>query len=377
MYAVDFVHYTDELVQVLEKETGEGRVVHTLGTEVNTDSGNVHAGAPFAGEEAFKINRDILSHELIECRVIKTPKEIELMRYVCSMSSDAHRHVMLTAKPEMMEYQLEANFRHFAYYNGGARHCGYTCICAAGNQGATLHYGHAGAPNNMNVKPNNMLLLDMGAEYHCYGADITRTFPSDGKYSEEQRNIYNAVLASQKAVFDAIKPGVPYTDMHRLAEKVILEHLLRIGLVKGSLEDLVSNHIANIFMPHGLGHMLGLDTHDVGGYEKGTSRIQEPGLRSLRCGRKLEAGMVITVEPGIYFNWPELEQHFQDSAKSKFLVQEEINKYMGFGGVRIEDDVLVTATGMENLTTVPATVEEVEAILAQNPFIKAHHAKSA
>ena len=375
MYAVDFVHYTDELVQVLEKETGEERLVYTLGSVANTDSGNVHAGAPFDGESAFKINKETLSPELIECRVIKTPKEIELMRYVCKMSSDAHHHVMLTTKPEMMEYQLEANFRHFAYYNGGARHCGYTCICAAGTQGATLHYGHAGAPNDKHVKPNNMLLLDMGAEYHCYGADITRTFPSDGKFSEQQRNIYNAVLASQKAVFDAVKPGVAYTDMHRLAEKVILEHLLRIGLVKGSLEDLQANYIANVFMPHGLGHMLGLDTHDVGGYEQGKSRIQEPGLRSLRCGRTLQAGMIITVEPGIYFNWPEIELQLQDPVKSKFLVEEEIIKYKGFGGVRIEDDILITETGMENLTTVASSVDEVEAILAQNPFIQAHHKK--
>lgn len=375
MYAVEFVHYVDELAAVLEKESGADRLVYTLGTEKNTDSGNVHAGAPFEGEAAFKVDREVLSHELIECRAIKSAKEIELMRYVCKMSSDAHRHVMLTTKPEMMEYQLEANFRHFAYYHGGARHCGYTCICAAGTKGATLHYGHAGAPNDANVAPNNMLLLDMGAEYHCYGADITRTFPSDGKYSEQQRNIYNAVLAAQQAVFDQLKPGVPYTAMHRLAEKVILEHLLRIGLVKGSLEDLIANNIGNIFMPHGLGHMLGLDTHDVGGYEKGTSRTQEPGLKSLRLGRELKAGMVITVEPGIYFNWPELEQHFQDAVKSKFLVQEEITKYANFGGVRIEDDVLITATGMENLTTVPASVEEVEAILAQNPFIQEHHKK--
>lgn len=374
MYAVDYVHYVDELVQVLEKETGAGKVVHVL-SGLNTDSGNTHAGAPFEGEGAFNVKKDLLFNELVECRVIKTAKEIELMRYVCKLSSDAHQFVMLNAKPEMMEYQLEANFRHFAYHNGGARNVAYNCICAGGKNGATLHYGHAAAPNSSHVHANNMLLLDMGAEYHCYGADITRTFPSDGKYSEQQKNIYNAVLASQKAVFDAMKPGVSWPDMHRLAEKVLLEHLLRLGIVKGTLEELISNFIANIFMPHGLGHLLGIDTHDVGGYPNGLQRTQEPGLRSLRCGRKLEAGMIVTVEPGCYFNWPELEQHLQDPEKSKFLVAEEIEKYKHFGGVRIEDDVLVTETGMENLTTIPASVDEVEAILAQNPFIQAHHKK--
>jgi len=288
---------------------------------------------------------------------------------VVSMSSDAHKHVMLTTKPSMMEYQLEANFRHFAYYHGGARHVGYSCICAAGTSGATLHYGHAGAPNARPVKPGHMMLLDMGAEYHCYGADITRSFPSDGKYNTQQRAIYNAVLASMHAVYAAAKPGVTWPAMHRLAESVILEHLLKIGLVKGSLDDLKANFIANIFMPHGLGHLLGLDTHDVGGYLPGQQRSTEPGLKSLRCGRTLEAGMIITVEPGLYFNWPELQLHFQDPIKSKFLVAEEIQKYKDFGGIRIEDDILITPTGVENLTTVPSSIDEVEAILAQNPFI--------
>jgi Xaa-Pro dipeptidase len=340
----------------------------------NSDSKAMHAGATFEGIDAFKVNKSVMMHELTECRVIKTKAEIELMRYVNRISSEAHLHVMKTTKPDMMEFQLEANFQHFAYYHGGARHMSYTCICAAGKNGATLHYGHAGAPNISAVRPNHLLLLDMGAEYHCYGSDITRSFPSDGKYNPQQRAIYNAVLAAQKAVMDDCKPGVSWPDMHRLAERVILQHLLEIGLVRGSLEELEAHFIANVFMPHGLGHLLGIDTHDVGGYPNGMTRKQEPGLASLRCGRTLEAGMVITVEPGIYFNWPELVLHLEDPSKSKFLVAEEIAKFKDFGGVRIEDDILITETGMENLTTVPATIEEIEAILATNPFIIAHHA---
>lgn len=372
MYGVDEVHYVDELKSVLESACGAGKQIYVLHGK-NTDSGNMHAGASFSGIEEFNVDKEALFPELVECRVVKTQKEIELMRYVCKMSSDAHVHVMMTTKPSMMEYQLEANFRHFAYYHGGARHVGYSCICAGGKNGATLHYGHAAAPNCNHVRPNDMLLLDMGAEYHCYGADITRTFPSDGKFSEQQRLIYGAVLDAQLTVMRSCKPGVSWPDMHRLSEKVILEHLLKIGLVKGSLEDLQKNFIANIFMPHGLGHLLGLDTHDVGGYPNGLQRSQEPGLRSLRCGRKLLAGMIITVEPGIYFNWPELEQHLNDPAKLAFLVPEEIEKYKHFGGVRIEDDILITETGMENLTTVPSSIDEIEAILKKNPFIAEHH----
>lgn len=374
MYGVDEVHYVDELKSVLESKCGAGRQLYVLHGQ-NTDSGNTHSGASFAGITDFKVDKEALFSELVECRVVKTQKEIDLMRYVCKMSSDAHTHVMLTTKPEMMEYQLEANFRHFAYYHGGARHVGYNCICAGGKNGATLHYGHAAAPNCNLVRPNDMLLLDMGAEYHCYGADITRSFPSDGKFTEQQRLIYGAVLDAQLSVMKACKPGVSWPDMHRLAEKVILEHLLKIGLVKGSLEDLQKNFIANIFMPHGLGHLLGLDTHDVGGYPNGLQRSQEPGLRSLRCGRQLVAGMIITVEPGIYFNWPEFEQHLSDPNKLQFLVPEEIIKYKDFGGIRIEDDILITEIGMENLTTVPSSIDEIEAILAKNPFIAEHHHK--
>lgn len=373
MYAVDEVHFVDELKTVLEAQSGPEKKLFIL-SGVNTDSKNSHAGATFAGIESFSVDKAILMPELTECRVIKSQGEIELMRYINKVSSDAHVHVMKTAKPEMMEYQLEANFQHFAYYHGGARHMSYTCICAGGTNSATLHYGHAGAPNCRHVRPNHMLLLDMGAEYHCYGADITRSFPSDGKYSEQQRGIYNAVLAAQKAVMAEAKPGVSWPDMHRLAERVILEHLLKLGLVKGSLADLQKNFVANIFMPHGLGHLLGIDTHDVGGYPNGMERSQEPGLRSLRCGRKLEAGMVITVEPGIYFNWPELELALTDPAKSAFLVAEEINKYKDFGGIRIEDDILITETGNENLTTVPSEIDQVEAILGSNPHIQEHHA---
>ena len=368
MYGVDEVHYVDELKQVLEALTGSEKKVYVLHGQ-NSDSGSFHAGVTFEGMSEFNVDKEVLYPELVECRVIKTEKEIELMRYIVGISSDAHKHVMLTTKPSMMEYQLEANFRHFAYYHGGARHMSYTCICAAGNNGATLHYGHAGAPNAAPVKPGHMLLLDMGAEYHCYGADITRSFPSDGKFNEQQKAIYNAVLAAQHAVFAAAKPGVAYSAMHRLAEHVILEHLLQIGLVQGSMEDLKANFIANIFMPHGLGHLLGLDTHDVGGYPNGLQRSTEPGLRSLRMARVLEAGMVLTVEPGIYFNWPEIELHLADPIKSKFLVASELAKFKHFGGIRIEDDIVITQTGIENLTTVPSSVDEIEAILAQNPFI--------
>lgn len=278
---------------------------------------------------------------------------------------------MKNARPGIMEYQLEAEFRYHAHFHGGCRNVGYTCICASGDNGAVLHYGHAGLPNNKQVQKDDMLLLDMGAEYHCYSADVTRSFPASGKFSAQQRIIYEAVLAAQQAVIDAAKPGVAWKDMHELAYKVILQRMQAAGLVaKGAdLQQALDADIAALFMPHGLGHLLGIDTHDVGGFLQGQTRLARPGFRSLRCYRTLEAGMFITVEPGIYFNSLMFEAAFADPAKSKFLVKEEIEKYYGFGGVRIEDDIAITATGCENYTVAPRQIDEIEAILAQNPFI--------
>jgi Xaa-Pro dipeptidase len=209
-----------------------------------------------------------------------------------------------------------------------------------------------------------MFLNDSGGEYHGYAADITCSYPVNGRFTHEQRMIYETVLAANLAVQQAMKPGVAWPDMHRLAERVLAERLRDAGLVKGSVEELLANHIPALFMPHGLGHLMGLDVHDVGGYPEGTTRIDEPGIRSLRCGRKLETGMVITVEPGVYFIDAVLEPALADSVKSRFLAADVVKKFRAFGGVRIEDDVLVTEGGALNLTRVPREPGEIEAVMA-------------
>lgn len=208
----------------------------------------------------------------------------------------------------------------------------------------------------------------MGAEYHCYGADITCSYPASGKFTERQRDIYEAVLAGQQAVIAALKPGVSYVEMHKLSEREMLAVLRERGYVQGSVEEMMEQRIGALFQPHGLGHMLGLDTHDVGGYPEGAERSTEPGLRSLRTVRDMEAGMVVTVEPGCYFIRALLEPALQDPIQSKFLVAEKIAAMLDFGGVRIEDDVLITAEGCENLTVCPRTVAEVEAVMAGAPW---------
>jgi len=310
------------------------------------------------------VESEVLHQTMIQLRAVKTPAELEVMRYVCKVSSEAHVELMKKVKPGMYEYQAESLFMHHCYFYGGHRHVGYTCICGAGTNAAVLHYGHAGAPNDAPISDGDMLLFDMGGEYARYGADITCSYPANGKFSEQQKTIYNIVLASVKAVEDAMRPGVSWPDMHLLAERTILEGLVEAGILVGSVDEMMDACLASTFMPHGLGHLLGIDTHDVGGYLAGESRSSRPGLASLRMGRVLEENMVVTVEPGVYFIDCALDKALATPEQARFINQEGLAAYRTFGGVRIEDDVVVTSDGIENLTLVPREVDDIEAVMA-------------
>lgn len=360
-YEVEEVKYVDELDELVSSLNP--RAVHVL-HGMNTDSKNFHAGASFKGIEKYNVNKDLLFPVLVECRVIKSEDELNLIRYANKVSSRAHMEVMRRVHHGMMEYQAEAIFLYEVYHNGGCRHVSYTCICASGENSAVLHYGHAGAPNSKQLQDGQILMFDMGGEYHCYASDISRSFPVNGKFTEDQKMIYEGVFAAQEAVMNTMKPGVSWPDMHLLSHRVICEHLTKHGLLKGDINEMMENHIGALFMPHGLGHLMGIDTHDCGGYPNGMKRSDSPSLRSLRCGRVLEENMVVTVEPGIYFIPALLDPALADPVKSKFLVAEKIETFRGFGGVRIEDDVIVTKTGMENMTTAPRTVKEIEEWIA-------------
>uniref|UniRef100_A0A4W3JYE6 Xaa-Pro dipeptidase n=1 Tax=Callorhinchus milii TaxID=7868 RepID=A0A4W3JYE6_CALMI len=298
-------------------------------------------------------------------RVIKTDLEMEILRYTNRISSEAHKEVMKAVRVGMKEYELESLFEHYCYKRGGMRHTSYTCICGSGINSAVLHYGHASAPNDKTILDGDLCLFDMGGEYYCYGSDITCTFPANGQFTADQRAIYEAVLRSSRAVMQAVRPGVAWPDMHRLADRVHLEELTKIGILQGSVENMMKVHLGAVFMPHGLGHFLGCDVHDVGGYPEGVDRIEEPGLRSLRTARVLLEGMVLTIEPGIYFIQHLLDPALADPAQACFINADILGRFRGFGGVRIEDDIAVTTNGMELLTCVPRSVEEVEALMAE------------
>lgn len=375
-YAVDDVLYVEDLKQWIdnslnkENTAASGAQLHLM-SGVNSDSGKSASPADYDGinmlHDKGLVKTSILYNLLAECRVTKSSTEIEVMRYCAYVASNAHVQVMKCAKECSFEYELEAKFQYEIYRNGGCRKCAYTCICACGPNAAVLHYGHAAAPNDRQLLPTDMALLDMGAEYHGYVSDITCSFPFSGTFSEDQRSIYQGVLEAQRVVLQHMFAGTRWTDCHRLAEKAIIKNLQKIGVLKAefSVEEMAEGCVGAVFMPHGLGHLIGCDTHDVGGYlPDSPERMPVPGLNKLRTARVLEVGMVLTNEPGCYFIDALLQKALSSPDQSKYFDTEVLSRFKGFGGVRLEDVVLVTDNGPESLSTCPRLVEEIEAVMA-------------
>jgi Xaa-Pro aminopeptidase len=263
-------------------------------------------------------------------RLVKDTHELALMRRACAISGAAHRRAMATARPGMHEYQVEAELIH-AFLREGAQAVAYNSIVASGPNACVLHY----RDNNRQMNDGDLLLIDAGCEYQGYASDITRTFPVSGTFSGPQRAVYELVLAAQLACIDAVAPGRPFHAYHEVAERVLAQGLIDLKLCEGSLDSVLESGAYKQFYMHRAGHWLGLDVHDVGLYRvNGESRLLEPG-------------MLLTVEPGCYIRpGDKVPEEFWDI------------------GVRIEDDVLVSATGNENLTAAaPKTVADIEALM--------------
>jgi Xaa-Pro aminopeptidase len=261
-------------------------------------------------------------------RLLKDAHEIAVMRRAAAISCDAHRRAMQNARPDWYEYQVEAELAH-EFLRQGAQSVAYSSIVASGPNACVLHY----RDNNRQMREGDLLLIDAGCEYQGYASDITRTFPVDGRFTGPQRDVYELVLASQRACLDAVKPGVAFHDYHGVAERVLAQGFIDLGLCKGSLDEVLEQGTYKQFYMHRAGHWLGMDVHDAGLYRaKGESM-------------RLAPGMVLTVEPGAYIRPA-------DNVPERFWNI----------GVRIEDDVLVTADGHANLTVAaPKSVADVEA----------------
>lgn len=369
-YLVDDVYFVDEMESVLRDVLG----VQSLRWYdfTNLDSGLSLPQPVFDGSDNLKfISGPAMAHALNELRVVKTEAEIVILQYTNDVTSRSHistmQEVFSKRLPEVMamEHFAETNFRYRSALEGCAR-VGYHCIACSGLNNAVLHYGHAGEPNNESVAADSLRLIDMGAEYHCYTADVTVTFPTSGRFSAEQKIIYSAVWEAVLAVERAVKPNVDYRDMHRLSHRVMLEQLVKTTnlFTTSNVDELLKHNVAASLSPHGLGHSIGTDVHCVGGYLPGEQKDKtDLSIKGLRFGRPLKQNMVITVEPGLYFIEYLLDELKSDPVKSKLVNWQEMNRFKSVGGVRIEDNIVITENGCRVLTDVPRTVEDVEAVM--------------
>ncbi|MCI8207932.1 Xaa-Pro aminopeptidase [Pseudomonas sp. S25] len=273
-----------------------------------------------------------LDHLLHDMRLYKSAAEIKVMREAAQISARAHVRAMQACRPGLYEFSIEAEL-DYEFRKGGAKMPAYGSIVASGRNACILHYQE----NDALLRDGDLVMIDAGCEIDCYASDISRTFPVSGKFSPEQKAIYELVLKAQEAAFAAIGPDKHWNQAHEATVLVITEGLVELGLLQGDVDELIADEAYKAFYMHRAGHWLGMDVHDVGDYKVGGE------------WRVLEVGMTLTVEPGIY-----IAPDNQQVAK----------KWRGIG-VRIEDDVVVTKKGCEILTGgVPKSVAEIEALMA-------------
>ena len=275
-----------------------------------------------------------LEHVLHEMRLFKSPEEIKLMRRAAEVSARAHVRAMKACKPGMYEYQIEGELVH-EFVQDGLRAVAYQSIVAGGKNACVLHY----TENKDKLKSGDLLLIDAGVECDHYAADITRTFPISGKFSEPQKALYQLVLDAQEAALEQIGPGIPWNKAHDASVEVLTKGLVGLGLLKGRVKKLIKDEKYKQFYMHRIGHWLGMDVHDVGDY-----KIKDEW-------RLLEPGMVLTIEPGLYVP----------------ADCDTVDKQWRGIGIRIEDNVLVTKDGHEILTLfVPKSISDIEAVMQGN-----------
>ena len=337
IYGVDDAFPIEDMDDILPGLIeGHDRIFYNMGNDQNFDQrvlgwvnqirGKARAGV-VAPAEFISLN-----HFLHDMRLYKSRHEIKLMRQAARISASAHKRAMQTCKPGMREYQIEAELTH-EFIRNGARAAAYPSIVGSGANGCILHY----TENQDEVSEGDLILVDAGAEYQGYASDITRTFPASGKFSTAQRQAYDLVLAAQLAAIEQVKPGNHWIDPHDAAVRVLTEGMVELGILKGDPEELIKDQDYTKYYMHRTGHWIGMDVHDVGDYKLDGE------------WRMLEAGMVMTIEPGLY-----LPAGMRGLPKKWWNI-----------GIRIEDDVLVTKEGYDILSKdAPKVIDEIEELMA-------------
>jgi len=329
LYGNDLVIYTEEIVTKLREISRNGaKTIYLLPQQTLPEFPNV--------------DNDTLIKVLASSRVTKTESELTLMRIAAKVSSDAHLMLMKDSQVGLYEYNYGA---YFVYYTGscGLTHQSYEPIVGAGNRSAILHY----RAKRAQTIEGDVLLVDAAGEFRGYDSDITRTFPVNGKFSPALTLIYIIVEKTQRKILSLVKPGASFREFQTIAQQAITRKLLEAGFLQGPLDALITNSMWSYFYPHGLGHSVGLDVHD-------------PGLNDI-----LQENMVITIEPGVYFNRAFVEKGLKDPVAGRYIVVDKVMEFLdsNVGGVRIEDTIVVTEDGHENLASVPKSISEIEAIM--------------
>ena len=341
-----------DLERFLQKRNME--VIYILdGVNENSDLPVYSAELNFIGDYAYlnkKINHDkYIYMVLCDTRGVKNEREKKLLKYIADISNEAHMALMKYMAVGLNERDTENFFLQYLRDKYYTKFMAYGCICASGPNAATLHY----VLNNRDMEDGDLYLTDMGIRFLGYCSDISATFPVNGKFTDKQKLIYQIVLDSNTGVIEYIKPGITkYAEIDKLSKIIILKGLQNIGILKKEYdpEDMFNDGLARTFMPHTVGHFLGLDVHDLG---RKTVTYKSNAI--------LQNGNFITVEPGIYFIDMLMDEAEQSPILSKYINIEELEKYRGFGGVRIEDDVMIGEDSVESYQKVlPRTIKEIE-----------------
>ncbi|MBE6252243.1 MAG: M24 family metallopeptidase [Bacteroidales bacterium] len=308
---------------------------------------------------------EALIKAVISMRLVKEDIEIEAIDYACDLGYQMHSVARDAIEIGLVEQEIVGRMEAVALSKGW----GVSFPTILTQHGETLHnHGHAAV-----IEPGKLMVIDAGVESNeHYASDFTRTYPTSGKFTQKQKEVYQIVFDCNQLAFSLAKPGITYRDVHLATARKMLEGLSALGLVKGDLDEMVAAGIAGLFQPHGLGHNMGLDVHDMEdlgenlvGYDPDQTRARQLGLGSLRMARRLVPGHVITDEPGIYFIPALIEKFKKEGLGQGFVNYAKLESYYDFGGIRIEDDVLITAEGARRLgqKRLPASVEEVEAAM--------------
>ena len=349
-FGIEKVAYIDALPKALRARAGSYRVAYA----------DRRSRGPVArAARRLRVDTGELREAFAELRIVKDEAEVRLLKKASAATAAGHLAAMRTARPGMWEYQVQAEMEA-VFRAQGCPETGYDSIVAGGRNAAVLHYHH----NHDRLRPGDLLLIDAGAEHRGYSADVTRAFPVSGRFRSRQRDVYELVLRAQLACLDFARAGVASMDLQRRSEEVLAEGLRDLRLLKGPIDELVETQAVRVFYPHGIGHTLGLDVHDTQGGRR--RRLPRGKSGRLRFRARLEPGFVITIEPGVYF-MPVLLHDRDVQRKHRGRIDfARAEQFLGVGGVRIEDNVVVSRTGPpRNLTPVPKTVAQVEAACAR------------